>query len=216
MVRQCVVRGCHSRSAYALLCFPLISTDPERHAAWVHFVRQTRPGWRPCDESRSKSTISRSVICSEHFATDCFINLLQVKHGFAKRLVLNNTAVPTIYHGDHQDHIHGNVTMHDVSYLAVLRYYVLMDYNNMLRVLQWLCKALKSEYAIWIKFHIASLTYKLLHSHTQSYLASTLHKHNLVRDLRSGNLDLLHQPPVTRVIGSRAFYSVQPCIFDVH
>ena len=65
-----------------------------------------------------------------------------------------------------------------------------------------------------IKFKIASLTYKLLHSQTPSYLASTLHKHNPVRDLRSGNLDLLHQPSVSSAIGSRAFHVAAPTIWN--
>ena len=49
-----------------------------------------------------------------------------------------------------------------------------------------------------IEFKISILTYKLLHSHTPTYLASTLHKSNPVRDLRQPtktcSTNRLHQP----------------------
>ena len=65
-----------------------------------------------------------------------------------------------------------------------------------------------------IDFKISTLTYKLLHSHTPPYLASTLHTSNPVRNLRSGNLDLLHQPFSSSAIGSRAFHVAAPAIWN--
>jgi len=57
-----------------------------------------------------------------------------------------------------------------------------------------------------IDFKLSTLTYKLLHSHTPLYLASTLPTSNPIRNLRSGNLDLLHQPFSSSAIGSHAFH----------
>ena len=65
-----------------------------------------------------------------------------------------------------------------------------------------------------IDFKISTLTYKLLHSHVPPYLASTLHTRDPVRDLRSANLDLLHQPFSSSVIGSRAFHVAAPTIWN--
>jgi len=62
---------------------------------------------------------------------------------------------------------------------------------------------------------LASLTYQLLQYRTPSYLVSNLHKHNPVRDLRSANFELVHQPhSVTTVIGSRAFHVAGPTIMS--
>ena len=56
-----------------------------------------------------------------------------------------------------------------------------------------------------IHFKLLTLTYKLLHSGTPSYLAHKLQPYIPARNLRSTDHDLLVQPHSSSVIGSRAF-----------
>jgi len=65
-----------------------------------------------------------------------------------------------------------------------------------------------------IDFKILTLTYKLLHSGTPSYLSSLLHAYIPSRSLRSGEQDLLHIPAVSSVIGSRAFRIAAPTVWN--
>ena len=65
-----------------------------------------------------------------------------------------------------------------------------------------------------IDFKLSVLTYKLLHSGSPSYLSSLLHYYTPVRALRSADLDLLYQPSVSSVIGSRAFQVAAPVTWN--
>ena len=65
-----------------------------------------------------------------------------------------------------------------------------------------------------IDFKISVLTYKLLHSGSPSYLSSLLHFYTPLRALRSSDLDLLYQPSVSSVIGSRAFQVAAPVTWN--
>ena len=62
--------------------------DVERCRQWVQFVQRTRV-W----ESKPRT----SHICSKHFCKEAISNYLQVEMGVAKRLVLTEDPVPTIY-----------------------------------------------------------------------------------------------------------------------
>jgi len=65
-----------------------------------------------------------------------------------------------------------------------------------------------------VDFKIATLTYKLLQSRVPSYLASTLQPQVNIRDTRSSELELLHQPRTTTAIGSRAFHIAAPVVWN--
>jgi hypothetical protein len=65
-----------------------------------------------------------------------------------------------------------------------------------------------------VDFKIATLTYKLLQSRVPSYLASTLQPQVNIRDTRSSELELLHQPRITTAIGSRAFHIAAPAVWN--
>ena len=65
-----------------------------------------------------------------------------------------------------------------------------------------------------IDFKISTLTYKLLHTGTPSYLANLIHLHTPVRITRSSDLDLLYQPATSTVIGSRAFSIAAPALWN--
>ena len=87
MVKLCVVYGCNSTAVKGITLheFP---KDVERCRQWVQFVQRTRV-W----ESKPRT----SHICSKHFCKEAISNYLQVELGVAKRLVLTEDAVPTIY-----------------------------------------------------------------------------------------------------------------------
>ena len=65
-----------------------------------------------------------------------------------------------------------------------------------------------------IDFKISTLTYKLLHTHVPSYLASSIHLQTYVRVTRLSELELLHQPFVRNQIGSRAFHVAAPAVWN--
>ena len=65
-----------------------------------------------------------------------------------------------------------------------------------------------------IDFKISTFTYKLLHTRTPSYLSNLLLPYTPVRSLRSSDRDLLVQPSVSTVIGSRAFSVAAPTIWN--
>ena len=87
MVKLCVDYGCNSTAVKGITLheFP---KDIERCQQWVQFVQRTRV-W----ESKPRT----SHICSKHFCKEAISNYLQVEMGVAKRLVLTEDAVPTIY-----------------------------------------------------------------------------------------------------------------------
>ena len=87
MVKLCVVYGCNSTAVKGITLheFP---KDVERCRQWVQFVQRTRV-W----ESKPRT----SHICSKHFCKEAISNYMQVEMGVAKRLVLTEDAVPTIY-----------------------------------------------------------------------------------------------------------------------
>jgi hypothetical protein len=65
-----------------------------------------------------------------------------------------------------------------------------------------------------IDFKICTLTYKLIHTHSPSYLASLIHSRVPARALRSSDQDLLHQPFASTAIGSRAFQVAAPTVWN--
>ena len=65
-----------------------------------------------------------------------------------------------------------------------------------------------------IDFKICTLTYKLIHTHTPSYLASLIHARAHTRALRSSDQDLLHQPFASTAIGSKAFQVAAPTVWN--
>ena len=65
-----------------------------------------------------------------------------------------------------------------------------------------------------IHFKLLTLTYKLLHSGTPSYLAHKLQPYIPARNLRSTDHDLLVQPHSSSVIGSRAFGVSAPSVWN--
>ena len=80
--------------------------------------------------------------------------------------------------------------------------------SDALRTLHWL--PIKHR----IDFKISTITYKLLHTHVPSYLASLLHDYRPTISLRSSSQDLLVQPSVSRTIGSRAFQVTAPTVWN--
>ena len=86
MVNRCVVFGCSNtpNERVSLHKFP---SDKHHRQIWARFVRRTRARWN----------LEESVICSKHFCDDDFVNKLKFDMGYAKALVLNETAIPTIY-----------------------------------------------------------------------------------------------------------------------
>ena len=87
MVNRCVVVGCSNTPSerVSLHKFP---SDKHRRQIWARFVRRTRARWN----------LEESVfICSKHFCDDDFVNKLKFDMGYAKGLVLKETAIPTIY-----------------------------------------------------------------------------------------------------------------------
>ena len=87
MVKHCVVYGCNNSPAVGITLheFP---KEVYRCRQWVRFVQRTRK-W----ESKPHT----SHICSKHFAKEAISNYLQVEMGVAKRILLKEDAVPTIY-----------------------------------------------------------------------------------------------------------------------
>ncbi|XP_077374118.1 uncharacterized protein LOC144016658 [Festucalex cinctus] len=59
-----------------------------RARKWTTFVRAKRMNFTPS---------SKSVLCYKHFEDACFLNQSAYDKGFAKKLLLNATAVPTIH-----------------------------------------------------------------------------------------------------------------------
>ncbi|XP_057682229.1 uncharacterized protein LOC130909582 isoform X2 [Corythoichthys intestinalis] len=83
MPRRCVAMYC-SQSKGKLYEWPKDS----RARKWTSFVRTKRMNFTPS---------SSSVLCYKHFKDTCFHNRSAYDQGFAKKLLLNATAVPTIH-----------------------------------------------------------------------------------------------------------------------
>ncbi|XP_057709542.1 uncharacterized protein LOC130927604 [Corythoichthys intestinalis] len=83
MPRRCVAMFC-SHSNDKLFEWP----KDTRARKWTSFVRTKRMNFTPS---------SSSVICYKHFEDACFLNRTAYDQGFAKKLLLNATAVPTIH-----------------------------------------------------------------------------------------------------------------------
>ena len=72
MPRRCVAALCN-KSDSQLYVWP---KDENLARMWTRFVRIKRDKWRPSDTS---------VLCSDHFAEECFSNLKQFKAGLSKK-----------------------------------------------------------------------------------------------------------------------------------
>ena len=84
--KRCVVMFCNKTNAdgVSLHKFP---TDETRRRQWIAFVLAKRDdNWRQ----------GSGHICSSHFSADCYEGLGAKIAGFSSKLVLKNTAVPTI------------------------------------------------------------------------------------------------------------------------
>ena len=89
---------------------------------------------------------------------------------------------------------------------------VLRDYTrpsiDILKTLHWLPIHLR------VQFKLATLTHKALTLKQPSYLYSLLTSYQPARTLRSSTLGLLSQPSTSTVIGTRAFRSASPSIWN--
>ena len=65
-----------------------------------------------------------------------------------------------------------------------------------------------------IRFKIATLTYKALHTGNPPYLASLLHRHNQCRALRSASSNVLSVTRSKLSFGSRAFRVAAPSVWN--
>ncbi|XP_077357363.1 uncharacterized protein LOC144004212 [Festucalex cinctus] len=83
MTRRCVAMYC-SQAKEKLYEWP----KDNRARKWTTFVRAKRMNFTPS---------SKSVLCYKHFEDACFLNQSAYDKGFAKKLLLNATAVPTIH-----------------------------------------------------------------------------------------------------------------------
>ncbi|XP_074653633.1 uncharacterized protein LOC141907792 [Tubulanus polymorphus] len=88
MPRRCVYYGC-STSEKDLFQWP---ADPVLAKKWTNFVCLKRIHWKPADAGKT-----RSLLCARHFDDGSFSNLMKYRAGFAKWLILNKDAVPTIH-----------------------------------------------------------------------------------------------------------------------
>ncbi|KAF1389903.1 hypothetical protein PFLUV_G00052410 [Perca fluviatilis] len=87
MSRRRCIRQCTGK-------FPLfrLPKDDEFKSQWLKFVFGTIPqDYNP-----------NLMLCSAHFTEDCFLNLQQFNSGFSNRLILKDSAVPTLS-GHHVD-----------------------------------------------------------------------------------------------------------------
>ena len=87
MVKGCVVFECNSSPTRGITLhkFP---REVRRCKQWIQFVQKTKK-WE------YKPLTSR--ICSIHFSREAISNYYQVEMSLAKRFILTNDAVPTIY-----------------------------------------------------------------------------------------------------------------------
>ena len=90
MVRRCVAYGCSNTTAdgVSLFHFP---KDPVQRRIWTERVSRTRDRWASPSE--------HSLLCSSHFAPDCFdvSSALYQDLGIGKKTSLKPNAVPTIF-----------------------------------------------------------------------------------------------------------------------
>lgn len=82
MGRKCSVLGCHNSTG--LHCFP--RSNSELLSQWL----------RACGQDENTKLPIRAGVCNEHFTPDAFSNWYEVKTGFAKNLLLNHDAIPTL------------------------------------------------------------------------------------------------------------------------
>ena len=89
MGKRCVAAGCSNTNAdgVSLFRFP---RNPSLRAQWNKQVQRTRTDWKDATEY--------SVLCSNHFISDCFEedSHIAAQFGIAKRKRLKPDAVPTI------------------------------------------------------------------------------------------------------------------------
>ncbi|XP_051534233.1 Krueppel-like factor 8 isoform X2 [Myxocyprinus asiaticus] len=83
-IKHCAIPGCRISSA-TLHALP---KDPSIRNEWLKFLYKEVP-------ARFSSNL---LVCSAHFIPGCFVNRSQFNAGFAKRLVLKDGVVPTIFH----------------------------------------------------------------------------------------------------------------------
>ena len=90
MVKRCIAAGCSNTHSdgVSLFHFP---RDPSLRLQWTRQVQRTRDGW--------KGPSDYSVVCSEHFTSDCFEedSTIAAKFGIEKKRRLKPNAVPTVF-----------------------------------------------------------------------------------------------------------------------
>jgi hypothetical protein len=96
------------------------------------------------------------------------------------------------------------------NYLAriVLKRHSHFPSTGLLSELHWMPIELR------IKFKLATIAYKALHSNQPSYLSSLLHPYIPTRSLRSSDQQLLVNPRCTTEFGKRAFSCASPSIWN--
>lgn len=82
-IKRCAIPGCRIEPA-SLHSLP---KDPNIRNEWLKFLLTDIP-------DRYSPTLT---ICSAHFSPDSFVNLSQFNAGYARKLLLNEGRVPTIF-----------------------------------------------------------------------------------------------------------------------
>ena len=106
MVKHCVATGCSNKDGVSLYTFP---RDPPLRKQWTKGgVQRTRANWQ--------GPSNNSVLCSEHFTSDCFEvdTAIAASFGIEKRRRLKPNAVLTVFHR-HLPHSSTEAEAQDVS-----------------------------------------------------------------------------------------------------
>ena len=107
MVKRCVATGCSNtyKDGISLYTFP---RDPALRKQWTKGVQRTCANWQ--------GPSNNSVLCSEHFTSDCFEvdTAIAASFGIEKRRRLKPNAVPTVFHR-HLSHSSTEAEAQDVS-----------------------------------------------------------------------------------------------------
>ncbi|XP_070691873.1 uncharacterized protein [Pempheris klunzingeri] len=80
--RRCIIGGCHETN----ISLHNLPKDRNIRDQWLMFIFSKIP----------QDFSPKLGVCSAHFSSDCFINQAQFNAGFAKKLLIRDTAVPTL------------------------------------------------------------------------------------------------------------------------
>ena len=79
---SCSVVGCTD----TLISLHHLRTKEDIRAKWLNFIFQ----------ANVPASVSKSVVCANHFTSDCFSNQGQYQAGLATRLFLKDGSIPTV------------------------------------------------------------------------------------------------------------------------